>query len=127
MPGTTSSVLIELVRNCVNRAKESDSPEPVLEGLDALSRAYAASGDTNVEDYVANKGLETASRGVIKHRQLGSADCIAIDLRAAGIDDLKAKQLIEKLNQKGEPAVIDNKVYLTDNERYIGISPKSPI
>lgn len=111
----------------MQKAKESDSPDPVFDGLKALSQAYAVSGDTNFEDYVTNKGLETASRGIIKHKQLGNIDCIAIDLRAAGIDDLKAKQLIEKVNQKGQPAVIGGKVYMTDNERYIGIAPKTSI
>jgi len=121
------AALVEKIRDCMTKAEQTNRVDPIFEGLNELYEAFTNSGD-KLEDFVSNKGLESASRALISHRviqaQGKSYDCLAIDLQVAGITGDKAKLLVSQVNQRGQPAVIDEKVYVTENDRYVGITPE---
>lgn len=116
--------LVETVLNCLTEADQTLEPSPIFKGLKTLKDAYSGSG-YDPGRFVANKGLDTATDGVISYRKMTADreyDCLALNLNEL-ISAGKARALLNKASERGVPAQIDGEIYLIDAEKLlIGIS-----
>jgi len=116
--------LVETVLNCLTEADQSQEPTPIFDGLKTLKEACSGSG-YDPGRFVANKGLDTATDGVVAYRKMTADreyDCLAFNLNELISAD-KARLLLKKASENGVPARINGEVYVVDAEKLlIGIS-----